>query len=50
MDGSMNYCVSLISMHNIVNYQSNMTCLTVIIRNVHIPNVLYFIFLKKFAN
>ena len=35
MDGSMNCCVSFISMHNIVYYHSNMTCLTVLIRIVH---------------
>ena len=33
----MKVCVYLIDMHNIVYYQSNMTCLTVLIMNLHIP-------------
>ena len=38
----MNCCANLISMHNIVYYQSNMTCLTVLIMNLHIPKCAIF--------
>ena len=40
----MKCCVYLIYMHNIVYYQSNMTCFTVLIMNLHtqMSYILYF--------
>ena len=46
MNGYMNCCVYLIHMHNIVYYQSNMTCLTVLIMNLQIPKYLTFYVFK----
>ena len=50
MDGSMNCCVNLIYMHDTVYYQSNMTCLTILIMNLHTPKCATFYISVPLAN